>query len=474
MSAPGDYPSLPVLVVDDEQETLDGCEWILRAGGISNIRTCVDSRDVMGMVHSQEMSVVVLDLSMPHVSGYELLERLVMDFPRIPVIILTGMNQVEAAVKCMRMGAFDYMVKPVEESRMLGGVQRAVELREERREYEAFRKKVLDDELDHPEAFSGIVTCNKAMRSIFQYVETIAVTGKPVLITGESGVGKDLVARAVHRLSGRKGEFVPVNTAGLDDNLFSDTLFGHLKGSFTHAESMRQGLLRKAAGGTLFLDEIGELSNTSQLKLLRVLQGGEYYPVGADAPVAADVRIISATNLDPTDLEQGRRFRTDLYFRIQTHHVHIPPLRKRPDDLALLLEHFLEKAALALGKKKPSPPRELLSLLAGYSFPGNVRELESMVFDAVSHHKNRMLSMDRFRARIHRHAGAEENHPAGGDAPTPYALVEPLPTLRDAPRLLLVEAMRRSNGNKDKAANMLRITRSGLNKALKRNGLGEQ
>ena len=205
------YPSLPILVVDDETETLEGVEFTLQSAGITHVTTCNDSRRVMDMVKQQEPAVIVLDLSMPRLSGYDLLEVLGQEHPHIPVIILTGMNQVDTAVMCMKMGAVDYMVKPVEESRMVSGVRRSVELREERREYHTFRQKVLEDDLTHPDVFADIITGNKTMRSIFQYVETIAQTGKPVLITGESGVGKELVARALHRLSELKGEFIPLN-----------------------------------------------------------------------------------------------------------------------------------------------------------------------------------------------------------------------------------------------------------------------
>ena len=281
---PFKYPQLPILIVDDETEILEGCEFMLQSGGMTNIITCNDSRKVLSILEKQDISVLILDLLMPHISGMELLETISMQWPEIPVFILTGMNDLETAVTCMKQGAFDYMVKPVEEQRMVTGIKRAIERQEERKEYSLFKQLVLNDELKHPEAFTEIVTTNKNIRSIFQYVEAISLTRKPVIITGESGVGKELMAKAVHSLSRPEGPFVPVNIAGLDDNLFSDTLFGHIKGAFTGAESQRQGLIERAAAGTLFLDEIGDLKPSSQIKLLRLLEEGECFPVGADVP----------------------------------------------------------------------------------------------------------------------------------------------------------------------------------------------
>lgn len=468
---PSISPHLPILIIDDELESLEGFELTLNSNGFNHIRTCQDSREVMGFLEIHEPSVILLDLSMPHLSGRELLNRICDRHPHLPIIIVTGRNEVETAVDCMTRGAFDYMVKPVEPSRMISGIRRAVELHEERLEYRNFRNKVLKDDLEFPEVFMDIITANKQMRSIFQYCETISGTGKPVLITGESGVGKELIAKALHTLSRAKGRFVPVNVAGLDDLLFSDTLFGHLKGAFTTAEDKRSGLIQKARGGTLFLDEIGDLSLASQLKLLRMLQEKEYYPMGSDTPFETDTRIITATNRDLIRLMEKRQFRADLYYRIQTHHIDIPPLRERISDLPLLLGYFLEKTSAILGKNKPTPPPELMTLLSGYGFPGNIRELESMVFDAVSNHKQKMLSMDRFKQHIEKHKGTAMEKEKREISLNPFFGIDPLPTLKQAPKLLFSEALKRSHGNKVTAAMMLGITRSGLNKALKRAGI---
>jgi DNA-binding NtrC family response regulator len=467
---------MPILIVDDETESLDGFELILTSNGFSHIQTCKDSRRTMDEIARNEPCLVLLDLSMPHISGRELLEQITVQYPHIPVIIVTGMNEIETAVACMSAGAHDYMVKPVEPQRLVSSVRRAVELQEERIEYKQFREKILADDLENPEIFSHIITSNKTMRSIFQYCETISGTGKPVLITGESGVGKEMIARVIHRLSQLKGDFVPVNVAGLDDQLFSDTLFGHLKGAFTTAENQRPGLISKSKDGTLFLDEIGDLSLASQIKLLRILQEKEYYPMGSDIPLAMDTRVIVATNRNLIRLMENKAFRTDLYYRIQTHHIHIPPLRKRKGDIPLLLDHFLNKAAQNLGQKKPTAPTELFELLSIYRFPGNVREMESMIFDAVSNHKKGMLSTGRFKLHIQKHQTIYKTSLFADTGTTqtsanPFSLIESLPTLKQAPVFLIKEALNRTKGNKEATAMILGITRSGLNKALQRAGI---
>ncbi|HSM89972.1 MAG TPA: sigma-54 dependent transcriptional regulator [Desulfobacterales bacterium] len=426
------YPQLPVMLVDDEAQALTSFEVTLRTAGVNHIMTCGDSREVMTVLGRQEIEIMLLDLWMPHVSGEELLRQIAAEYPDVPVVIVTGADDVETAVKCMKQGALDYIVKPVEKSRLVSSVKRGIELRELHRENQLLKARVLSDRVSRPEAFADIVTLSPAMRAVFQYAEAVAPSPRPVLVTGETGVGKELVARALHVLSGRKGGFVPVNVAGLDDHVFADTLFGHKKGAFTGAMEGRPGLLEQAASGTLFLDEIGDLSAVSQVKLLRLLQDGEYLPLGSDVAKRSDARILVATNQDLEAARNAGRFRKDLYYRLCGHHIHIPPLRDRPEDLAVLLDHFLGKAAESLGRKKPTPPDELTKLLAVYHFPGNVRELESMVYNAVSLHGSGKLSMEAFKAEIFKRqpglAGAVEPKP--DETASQLVFPEQLPTLR--------------------------------------------
>lgn len=466
--SPGESDSapLPVLVVDDEAPILRLYERMLRSAGIDEVLCCQDSRDVEAIFSEREIGAVILDLSMPHITGEELLPILAGHNPEVPIIVVTGANQVETVVNCMKAGAFDYMVKPVDLQRLKIAIRRALELRELRRENTMLKEKVLAGELAHPEAFAAIVTNDQAMRSLFQYLEAIAGSPQPVFITGETGVGKELVANAVHEVSGRAGHFVAVNVAGLDDTLFSDTLFGHVRGAYTDAGEDRGGLVEQAEGGTLFLDEIGDLSPLSQAKLLRLLQEGEYSTLGEDAVRHSDARIIVATNRDLDRADSDNAFRRDLYYRLKTHHIKIPPLRERMGDVPLLLDHLLDKAARTLGKSKPTPPPELVELLSTHDFPGNVRELESMVFDAVSKHRSRMLSMDVFKDRIMRLPSAGRT--AGKSFLQPIESPERFPTLKQTTEFLVAEAMRLARGKQSIAAQLLGMSRPSLNRRLKR------
>ncbi|MEA3543648.1 MAG: sigma-54 dependent transcriptional regulator [Thermodesulfobacteriota bacterium] len=463
------YPPFGVLLVDDELPWLRSLSLTLEGpGGITNLRQCADSREVMSVLEHNDIGLVLLDLTMPHLSGEELLEQIVSEYPQIRVIILSGMNQLETAVNCMRSGAFDYFVKTVEEERLVDGVRRAIQMVELEFENRAIRKRFFHDQLDAPEVFTAIVTNNAAMRSRFQYLEAVAPSHQPILITGESGVGKELVAQAIHTLSGNSGALVSVNVAGLDDNVFADTLFGHVRGAFTGADNVRKGMIEQAVGGTLFLDEIGDLNSASQVKLLRLLQNGEYYPLGSDQPKQMTARVVVATHADLDAKMAAGEFRRDLYYRLYSHHVHLPPLRDRKDDLPLLLDHFLTEAAIKLGKKKPTPPKELAVLLSTYSFPGNIRELEAMVYDAVSQHNGKTLSMKSFLTRI----GTQTEHLSVENFPvadSPFAPLSDLPTLQQVGQLLVDEAMQRSRGNQTIAARLLGVSQPALSKRLKQN-----
>ncbi len=460
------YPDFGLLLVDDEPAWLRALALTLeRSAGVTNIQTCSDSRQVMSLLESQKIGLVLLDLTMPHLSGEELLARITERFPDLMVIIISGMNQVENAVRCMKLGAFDYFVKTVEEDRLLGGVLRAIRMRELQQENREMSSHLLRGGLRRPEAFNGIVTGDRTMLTIFAYIEAVAKSQQPLLITGESGVGKELVARAAHTLSGCRGPLVSVNVAGLDDTVFADTLFGHLRGAYTGADQLRRGMIEEAADGTLFLDEIGDLSIPSQVKLLRLLQEGEYFPLGSDRPKRIKARIIVATHRDLSAREQSGGFRRDLYFRLRTHHIHIPALRERKGDIPLLLDHFLMQAAQELEKKKPTPPKELSQLLATYDFPGNIRELRGVVYDAVSVHRGRILSMECFL----KVAGRPEARPSATVtvAANLFTGLHRLPTFGEAAELLVAEAISRAGGNQTIAARLLGISQPALSKRLK-------
>jgi DNA-binding NtrC family response regulator len=463
--------SFPVLLVDDEEEILFSTGTMFRMEGFDNILTESDSRKVMAILEEREVSLILLDLNMPFVSGYDLLKAITASHPDVPVIIMTAANELELAVECMKSGAFDYFVKPAEKNRLLASIRRALELHNLRNEVSMLTRELLSDRSQHDRAFAPIVTRSPKMRSIFSYLSAVAATDQPVLITGETGVGKELVARSLHVASGRKGAFVAVNIGGLDDQNFSDTLFGHSKGAFTGADQLREGLVAKAAGGTLFLDEIGDMTLSSQIKLLRLLQEHEYYPLGSDLLKRCDARIVVATNKDLQEMMAGNGFRKDLYFRLKSHHVTIPPLRERLEDIPLLLEYFLEQAAEELNKARPSYPPQLPDYLASCAFPGNVREFKAAVLDAVACHQKGMLSLAGFQDLIVNRTTSDNSDP--------LRFVEELdgvsgngsmPTLKDAEEALISHALSLANNNQGIAASYLGITRQALNKRLTRKG----
>ncbi|MEW8026781.1 MAG: sigma-54 dependent transcriptional regulator [Candidatus Thiodiazotropha sp.] len=456
--------AFPVVLVDDESSVLFSSKMVLQSAGIKEVLTLEDSRELMPLLAEQDVAVVVLDLFMPYLSGTQLLPEIVRKHPELPVIVMTATQEVETAVACMKEGGFDYLVKPVEENRFVSSVKHAMEVRALRQQVSALRRSLMTDQLEHGEVFSNIVTVSRKMRSLFQYLEAIAVSAEPVLITGETGTGKELLAKAIHRLSHRKGAFVPVNAAGLDDTLFSDTLFGHRKGAFSGADTTREGMVAKAEGGTLFLDEIGDLTNASQVKLLRLLQERRYYPLGSDMAKVCNTRILCATNRNLNERMSAESFRSDLYYRLSVHQVDIPPLRERNEDIPALVTYFISEAADSLGKRMPEASPELLTLLANYHFPGNIRELRAMVFDAVARHKSgQVLGIESFRNTVKLQQVATEERPDGA-----AAMEGRFPTLKEAELLHIEEALNRAGGNQGTAAALLGISRPALNRRLAR------
>ncbi len=464
------YPKYPILIVDDEEEFLSSAELALNSNGINNLITEKDSTKVLDLLKTYEISLIILDINMPKIKGTELLPLIVEKYPDIPVIIITAINDVENAVACIKAGAFNYILKPVDSTRLATTVKGGLNLRDIKTENTILKKYLLKDELENPEAFSEIITKSPSLRAIFKYVEAISKTQLPVLITGETGVGKELIAKAIHKLSGRTGELISINVAGLDDNLFSDTLFGHKKGAFTGSDTERKGLIEKAEGGTLFLDEIGDLSPESQVKLLRLLQEGSYYPLGSDIAKQSDARIICATLHNLEERLVNNAFRKDLYYRLYTHQIQLPPLRERLEDLPLLINYFAKVAAEKLNKPVPTLPKEIYTLLANYSFPGNIRELQGLIFDAISTHKSGILSLEPIKEKIFKKGSMPHTDLMITNKNNPLITFNSytLPTLDEAENLLIEEALRRTDGNQTIAAELLGISRRALNNRLNR------
>jgi DNA-binding NtrC family response regulator len=458
----------PILLLDDDPIILELSSTALQSEGINNIVTLSDSRKLMQFLESNQVSMIILDLMMPHIPGTELIPILNSNYPHIPLIVMTSSDDIETAVSCIKAGAFDYLTKPMETGRLLSSVEKALRLSALSKENTSLREYLLSDRLENPSAFETIITNSKKMRAIFQYIEVIAKSDQPVLITGETGVGKELIARSIAVLSGRPGAFITVNVAGLDDNMFSDALFGHVKGAYTGADKMRDGLINSAANGTLFLDEIGDMNESSQIKLLRLIQEREFYPVGSDVIKKSDARIIVATNRDlPQQITAGK-FRKDLFYRLCAHRIHVPPLRERREDIPMLLEYFLEKAAKSLNKPKPLPTPEVVALLSTCQFEGNVRELHAMVFDAVARHTSDMLTLDCFVGLSKDELAHSNSSVNANKEPNEmiYALFGRFPTIKEVEDYLIAAAMNMTNGNQRSAALLLGIARQTLSKRL--------
>jgi DNA-binding NtrC family response regulator len=458
-----------LLIIEDEEAVLRGLATYFLDSGYEVLTAC-DGVEGVDLFRRELPDLVFTDLRMPHLGGLEVIRAIKKLSPDTPVIVISGTGVVKDALESLRSGAWDYVEKPVHDLVGLEHmVQKALEHNLLRTQVAGLKQKLLAGGLRKPEAFAGITTCSTSLLSIFQYIEVIAPTSQPVLISGETGTGKELFARAVHAASGRRGDLVALNVAGLDDQMLSDTLFGHARGAFTGADRIREGLIAQAGGGTLFLDEIGDLKEASQIKLLRLLQEGEYFPLGSDRPRSSNARIVLATHRNLVEMVAQETFRQDLFYRLFAHQIALPPLRERPEDIPLLLEQYLLEAAQSLNKRKPTLPPELTCYLQSYRFPGNVRELKALVYEAVARHSQGVLSMETFLKAMGR--GAEKiSAPRANCAEVILrdCSGERMPTLEEAEQVLIGQALTRAKGNQGVAAGYLGVNRSALNKKIQK------
>ncbi|MFH0783998.1 MAG: sigma-54 dependent transcriptional regulator [Pseudomonadota bacterium] len=459
-----------ILLVDDEQSELDAYSLLLTSMGIKNVVTQSDSRKVSETLVKMQSPVLFLDLNMPHMTGQDVLRELKVRHPQVPVIIITANSEIETAVECLRLGAHDYLVKPIDLKMFSSALRNALEISLLRNEVMSLKgiSFAVDGRPRHP-AFERIVTCSPSMLSIFQYIESIAGSGMPTLILGETGSGKELIAKAIHEISSLSGNYVVVDVSGLDDNLFSDTLFGHAKGAYTGADGVRSGLIEKAAGGTIFLDEIGDLSELSQVKLLRLLQENIYYPLGSDQPKQCQARIITAANKDLTMLA-GRdgEFRMDLYYRLSTHLIRLPPLRERREDIPALAAFLAAEAAAAMHKETPSISDRAMNLLHHHPFWGNIRELKAYIVDAVARSEKGRIEEDLISGRLVAPITSTLETASGASSLT--ALFGRFPSLEELMEYAVGEALASSDNNQSQAARLLGISRQALHKRLRKRG----
>lgn len=454
-----------ILLVDDEKDELEAYSFLLQTMGIENITTLEDSREVMDTLRGMSFPVVFLDLNMPHKSGQDVLREIKEQMPQVPVIICTANSEIEVAVECLKLGAHDYLVKPINMNTFSSALRNAHEIGALRSELLTMKGVNFGGGLRRRDVFSRIVTRSAEMHGIFQYIEAIAVSGQPVLILGETGSGKEMLSRAVHDVSGFTGEFVAVDVSGLDDTLFSDTLFGHAKGAYTGADGVRSGLIERARQGTIFLDEIGDLSEVSQVKLLRLLQERIYYPLGSDKPKRCEARIIAAANKDLSSAASSGGFRRDLYYRLSTHLIKVPPLRERREDIPLIADYLAEGAAKTVSKPKPEISREAMSLLTSHAYPGNIRELKTYIYDAVVRCTDGVITENIIAGRL---GGAEALQvPDDKTVSSLEKIFGRFPTLDEVSEYAVNEALAVSE-NMSQAAKLLGISKQALHKRLKK------
>ncbi len=384
----------PILVVDDDPGLLLSIKATLLSADLPEPDTISDSRLVLDRVRRNAYKIILLDLQMPHVNGMELLGIIKKEFPETICLIVTATDEVSTAIQAIRLGAYDYLIKPVNGEKLVAILQRALKRYDLRKEVANFDGKHSFSNLANPRAFDEIVAEDDLMALVFYQIEAVAPTDYSVVITGESGTGKELMARMIHKLSSRAAEpFIAVNMAAITQSLFEDEFFGHAKGAYTHAVSDKKGFFEAAHGGTLFLDEITELAPPLQGKLLRVIQEKEFYRLGSTSSKNIDVRILAATNRDILDEVKKERFRADLFYRLSMYTIKIPPLRERKKDILPLARYFIQK----YGNTKANPIEflspELEKYLMEYSFPGNIRELENMMASAVLQESSQMLTL---------------------------------------------------------------------------------
>ncbi|MDJ0667064.1 MAG: sigma-54 dependent transcriptional regulator [Desulfobacterales bacterium] len=451
-----------IIIVDDDRDYLEILMLKLKKAGYGDI-LCVDHplEAAAQFDAGATFDIALIDVTMPELDGMQLLEIIKNTSPNTECIMITAVNEARISVKCLKKGAYDYLVKPVREEELLKSIDRALE-----------RKRLLDildmDKRDalpkvhNKDAFRPIITHSRKMIRILKEAELHAASHFPVLITGESGTGKELLARAVHAASPRDGQpFTPVNMAALNSNLFDAEFFGHTKGAFTGAEYERTGYLEQTNGGTLFLDEIGILPLELQGKLLRVLQNGEYMKLGTSLPRQTDVRIIAATNEDLDRLIRQRHFRKDLYYRIRGAWLHLPPLRERREDIPFLIAAMLGRTNG--GASRDAISEEALDVLMHYEYPGNVRELESIIHSAASLAQGQAIDAKHLHPKLQPRKPLTLNE-CRSNSPA-------VTTLAEAEKCHILQVYEKTGRNKTQSAKILGIGLNTLRRKLKTYGL---
>jgi DNA-binding NtrC family response regulator len=460
-----------VLIIDDERAVLNFLYVMLAQTEKYETDTLNDPNGAFKLLKAEPFDLLILDMDMPDVTGLDILNFIKENKIDIETIVLTGVDDVELAVSAMKSGAYDYLKKPVDNDLLLLTMDRALE-RKSMREELAQLKQGGWETVKQKEAFDGIITSDSRMINIFHLIERIAPTDTGVLILGESGTGKELIARAIHKASNRaNNSFIAVNAGVFAQELFASEFFGHIKGAFSGAHSDKRGFLEEANKGTLFLDEIGELQLEAQVKLLRVLQDGSFFRVGSTKIIHADVRLVAATNKNLWEEIEKGNFRKDLFYRLNVNTISLPPLRERKGDVPFLVQYFFERYVKAQNKDINAVSDDVMELLSEYNFPGNIRELENIVYSSVLIEQSKNLTIsslpegltDKLKSKKRRGRKEEtSNNEVLGNLDIGVI------TLEDLEKHHIKRILEKAEGNRSVAAKMLGISRVTLIAKIKK------
>ncbi len=452
---------MKVLIVDDEEVLRDVLDAVLRREGFE-IVTAASGEEALSVLDGEEVDLVVLDVMLPGISGIDTLRAIRISNPTLPVIVITAFSSIDGAIEAMKLGAFHYIPKPFKNEEVVLTVNKALEQRRLSHENER-----LKSELSEKYSYANIIGKSETMRKVFDLIRQAAPSRSNILIQGESGTGKELVAKAIHHASPRaRNAFVTVNSGSLPPELLESSLFGHMKGAFTGAIATKRGLFEVADAGSIFLDEIGNINLETQAKLLRVIQEKEFMRLGSVDTIRVDVRIIAATNADLHKLMAESRFREDLYYRLNVITIQLPPLRRKREDIPLLVQHFLHKYSEENKRRVKEVTPDAMRILLDHSWPGNVRELENTIERAVV-----LCTGDRITPEL---LPDYLRYPTRTDQPAMVVPIEGI-SLKDAvsnyERTMILQSLELANGVQKRAAELLQLKPSTLNEMMKRLGI---